>query len=293
MNVATAKSAQKQAVEHFDVLVVGAGISGIDAAHYLQTEHPGKSFVLLETQESFGGTWLTHKYPGIRSDSDLFTFGYKWKPWMGAPIATADEILKYLDEVLDEEDIRRHIRYQVKVTDATWSSEEKLWTVQAQRTDTGETLVFTTNFMWMCQGYYHHDKGYTPEWEDMDKYEGQIVHPQTWPEDLDYKDTWSVGVGTQYKFAPKWMASTGISYDSAMLDEGDATPAMPVGDSWRWGIGLQHEYSKKTTIGLSYELIYNGDIKVDQERGALSGRIAGKYKDAMIHVFGASLTHRF
>jgi len=188
MNVATGKVAQEQAVEHFDVLVVGAGISGIDAAHYLQTELPDKSFVLLETQESYGGTWLTHKYPGIRSDSDLFTFGYKWKPWMGAPIATAEEILKYLDEVLDEEDLRQHIRYGVKVTDARWSSETKLWTVQAENLDSGEALTFTSNFMWMCQGYYHHDQGYTPEWEGMEDYKGIIVHPQTWPEDLDYQD---------------------------------------------------------------------------------------------------------
>jgi len=188
MNVATGKVSQDQAVEHFDVLVVGAGISGIDAAHYLQSELPDKSFVLLETQESFGGTWLTHKYPGIRSDSDLFTFGYKWKPWMGAPIATAEEILKYLDEVLDEQDLRKHIRYRVKVTDASWSSESKLWTVQAENLDSGDALTFTTNFMWMCQGYYHHDEGYTPQWEGMEDYKGIIVHPQTWPEDLDYED---------------------------------------------------------------------------------------------------------
>ena len=125
-----------QAVEHFDVLIVGAGISGIDAAYHLQQQCPGRSFALLETQESFGGTWHTHKFPGIRSDSDLFTFGYKWKPWSGPPIATAGEILKYLDEVLDEQDIRKHIRFQHEVTTAVWSSEDKRWTLSVTRHDT-------------------------------------------------------------------------------------------------------------------------------------------------------------
>ena len=126
MNVA-AKTMQstRQDAEHVDVLIVGAGISGIDAAYHLQQQCPGRSFVLLETQESFGGTWHTHKFPGIRSDSDLFTFGYKWKPWTGVPIASAEAILDYLDEVLDEQDIRRHIRYRHEVMRATWSDEDK------------------------------------------------------------------------------------------------------------------------------------------------------------------------
>ena len=197
MNVATKSSAsQIQDAGHFDVLIVGAGISGIDAAYHLQKHCPGKSFTLLETQESFGGTWLTHKYPGIRSDSDLFTFGYKWKPWMGAPIATADEILGYLDETLDEQDIRRHIRYRHQVKTACWSSNDKLWTVTVDQLDTGERLRFTTNFLWMCQGYYRHWEGYTPEWPGMEDYEGQIVHPQTWPEDFDYQGKTVLVIGS-------------------------------------------------------------------------------------------------
>jgi cation diffusion facilitator CzcD-associated flavoprotein CzcO len=188
MNVATKQaSTQVQAAGHFDTLIVGAGISGIDAAYHLQKECPGKTFTLLETQESFGGTWLTHKYPGIRSDSDLYTFGFKWKPWVGAPIATADEILKYLNETLDEQDIRRHIRYQHRVKSANWSSDEGQWHVLVEKLESDETLEFTTNFLWMCQGYYKHEEGYTPEWPGMDKFKGQIVHPQRWPEDLDYK----------------------------------------------------------------------------------------------------------
>lgn len=173
--------------EHFDVLIVGAGISGISAAWHLQEQNPNKSYAILENQESFGGTWLTHTYPGIRSDSDLYTFGYSFKPWTSAPIATADEILKYMNEVIEESGIDKHIRYQHQIRNASWSSEDKLWTLTAEHTGTGETLQYTCNFLWMCQGYYRHSEGYTPDWKGMDKFGGEIVHPQTWPEELDYK----------------------------------------------------------------------------------------------------------
>jgi len=198
MNVAAVSTRQSaQEAGHFDTLIVGAGISGVDAAYYLQKQFPKRNYVVLDSLESFGGTWLTHKYPGIRSDSDLFTFGYKWKPWMGAPIATAEEILKYMQDAIDENDIGPHIRYQHKVKTATWSSPSKLWTVEAENTGTGERSRFTCNFLWMCQGYYHHEQGYTPEWPGMDQFKGQIVHPQTWPEDFDYtgKNVLVIGSG--------------------------------------------------------------------------------------------------
>lgn len=174
-------------LEHFDVLIAGAGISGVGSAWHLQQQSPDKSFVILEALESFGGTWHMHRYPGIRSDSDLFTFGYRFKPWTGAPIATAEEILTYMNEVIEENDIGRHIRYGHRISSATWSSKDNLWTVEATRTDTGERLTFTCNFMWMCQGYYRHSEGYTPEWPGMKDYKGRIVHPQTWHEDIDLK----------------------------------------------------------------------------------------------------------
>ena len=123
--------------EHFDVLIVGAGISGIGGGYHLTKQCPGTNFVILETQESFGGTWLTHRYPGIRSDSDLYTFGYRFKPWIGAPIATAAEILAYLGEVIEENDLGRHIRYRHKINSAHWSSSDNLWTIEAVQTDTG------------------------------------------------------------------------------------------------------------------------------------------------------------
>lgn len=181
---------------HFDVLVVGAGISGIGAAYHLMTQTPDKSFAVLDAFETFGGTWHTHKYPGIRSDSDLYTFGYRFKPWVGAPIATAEEIKTYMREVIEENGIGQHIRYRHKVTAATWSSKENLWTVTVSKLDTGETITLTTNFLWMCQGYYNHEKGYTPEWKGMDSYKGTIVHPQHWPEGLDYKGKRVVVIGS-------------------------------------------------------------------------------------------------
>lgn len=174
--------------EHVDVLIVGAGISGIGGAYHLQTQCPDKSYAILEGLENFGGTWWTHKYPGVRSDSDLYTFGYRFKPWVGAPIASAEEILKYMGEVIEENHIDEHIRYNHWINDASWSSEDQQWTVEGKRKDNDEPFKYTCNFLYMCQGYYKHSKGYTPQWEGMDDYEGQIVHPQTWPEDLDYKD---------------------------------------------------------------------------------------------------------
>ena len=182
--------------EHFDVLIVGAGISGVGGAYHLLKQCPGTSFVVLESQDSFGGTWLTHRYPGIRSDSDLYTFGYRFKPWTSAPIATAAEILRYMGEVIAENDIARHIRYRHRIIAASWSSNENRWSLDAVQADTGETVRFTTNFLWMCQGYYRHSQGYTPEWEGMDTFKGLIVHPQAWPEGLDYKGKNIVVIGS-------------------------------------------------------------------------------------------------
>ena len=187
---------ETQPATHVDVLIVGAGISGIDAAYHLRTQCPEKRFVLLETQESFGGTWHTHTYPGIRSDSDLYTFGFKWKPWVGAPIATAEEILKYLKETLDENDLHQHIRYRHKVKSASWNSQKQQWAVTVEQLDSGELRLFTCNFLWMCQGYYRHEQGYTPDWPGMERFKGVIVHPQSWPADLDYKGKRVIVIGS-------------------------------------------------------------------------------------------------
>ena len=183
-------------MEHVDVLVVGAGISGIGAAYHLTQQCPGKSFVVLDALESFGGTWWTHRYPGVRSDSYLFTFGYRFKPWKGAPLASGEEILKYMGEVIDENDLGPTIRYRHRITAARWSTDDRLWTVEVTRGDTGEELTFTTGFLWMCQGYYRHAPGYTPEWKGMEHFGGQVVHPQAWPDDLDYAGKRVVVIGS-------------------------------------------------------------------------------------------------
>jgi cation diffusion facilitator CzcD-associated flavoprotein CzcO len=182
--------------EHFDVLIVGAGISGVGVAYHLCDQRPATSFVILEAKDTFGGTWVTHTYPGIRSDSDLYTFGYRFKPWIGAPIATAEEILSYMGEVIDENDLDEHIRYHHHISAASWSSDDARWTVTATNTISGETRIFTANFLWMCQGYYKHDEGYTPDWHGMADYKGQVVHPQTWPDDIELEDKQVVVIGS-------------------------------------------------------------------------------------------------
>ena len=193
----TDQTASATPVEHFDVLVVGAGISGINAAYHLRQQCPDTRFVVLETFHSFGGTWLSHTYPGIRSDSDLYTFGYSFKPWVGPPIATAGEILSYLGEVITENDLERDFRYRHQITNARWSSAEKHWAITATNLDTGVPQHFTATFLYMGQGYYRHNRGHWPEWQDMDQFEGRLVHSEEWTEDVEYagKNVLLIGSG--------------------------------------------------------------------------------------------------
>jgi monooxygenase len=187
---------QAEDAGHVDVLIVGAGVSGIGAAHHLRERFPDQSFVILDAQDNRGGTWWTHQYPGVRSDSDLFTYGYRFKPWRGPSIAAGGEILAYLDEVIKEDDLGPHIRYQCRVTAASWSTADRQWTVEVTRGADGQRLRYTTSFLWMCQGYYNHDKPYRPQWEGMDRFQGVILHPQQWPEDLDLAGKRVVVIGS-------------------------------------------------------------------------------------------------
>ena len=196
---ATAPAQNSEQVEdggHVDVLIVGAGVSGIGAAHHLREQFPDRSFVILDAQDNRGGTWWTHQFPGVRSDSDLFTYGYRFKPWRGPSIAAGGEILTYLDEVIEEDDLAPFIRYRHRVTAASWSSEDARWNVDVTRGDTGQRLRFTTAFLWMCQGYYNHAKPYRPEWPGLEKFHGVVVHPQKWPADLDLAGKRVVVIGS-------------------------------------------------------------------------------------------------
>ena len=183
--------------EYFDVLIVGAGISGIGSAWHLQDRCPGKSYVILEGRESLGGTWDLFRYPGIRSDSDMYTLGFSFKPWReGKAIADGPSILRYLEETAQESGIDDHIRYRHKVREARWSDDDAHWTVIAENAATGETVTFRCGFLLMCSGYYNYAHGYLPDWPGRDQYRGQFVHPQLWPEDLDYSGKKVVVIGS-------------------------------------------------------------------------------------------------
>ncbi|HUB72956.1 MAG TPA: NAD(P)/FAD-dependent oxidoreductase [Solirubrobacteraceae bacterium] len=183
--------------EHFDVLIVGAGLSGIGCACHLQREQPGKSYAILEARGATGGTWDLFRYPGIRSDSDLHTYAYEFKPWLEEKaIADGPSILRYIRETALENGIDRHIRLNHEVVRASWSSETARWTVQARRTDTGESAAFTCGWLFSAGGYYRYDEPYVPELEGRERFGGRIVHPQRWPEDLDYEGKRVVVIGS-------------------------------------------------------------------------------------------------
>jgi monooxygenase len=180
----------------FDVIIVGAGLSGIGAAFHLQRDCPKKSFVILEGRDALGGTWDLFRYPGIRSDSDMNTLGFRFRPWRGEKaIADGPSILTYLNDTARENGIDRKIRYHHKVKRASWSSPQARWTLEVEGSD-GETLTFTCNFLQMCSGYYDYDGGYMPGWPGMERFEGQTIHPQKWPEDLDYAGKRVVVIGS-------------------------------------------------------------------------------------------------
>src|SRR5271166_6037019 len=184
-------------LEHVDVLIVGAGLSGIGAAHHLQADCPRKTYAILEAREAIGGTWDLFRYPGIRSDSDMYTLGYRFRPWKDAhAIADGPAILDYVRETAREGGIERNIRFRHRVLSAEFSTAEARWRVHAERTDTGEAVELSCSFLLLCSGYYRYDEGYTPDFPGMERFAGRIVHPQRWSEDIDYAGKRVVVIGS-------------------------------------------------------------------------------------------------
>ena len=190
-------TASPTGAEHLDVLVVGAGMSGVGLGRYLRTEHPRKTFAIFEARAEAGGTWDLFRYPGVRSDSDLHTFGYEFKPWRDKEsIASAARILAYLRQTATENGLDDLIRYQHKVVAADWSWDEARWRVDVERVNTGERLRLTAGWIFCAGGYFRYDEGYVPQFAGRERFRGPIVHPQAWPEDLDFAGKRVVVIGS-------------------------------------------------------------------------------------------------
>jgi monooxygenase len=197
--------------EYVDVLIVGAGLSGVGAACHLSEECPDKTYAILEARDAMGGTWDLFRYPGIRSDSDMFTLGYRFRPWpAAAAIADGPSIREYINDTAREYRVDEKIRYHHKVLDATWSTDDSQWTVTVERTDTGETVEMACNFLYTCTGYYSYDEGYSPEFPGQERFQGEVIHPQHWPEDLDYSGKRVVVIGS---------GATAVTLVPAMTDK--------------------------------------------------------------------------
>ncbi|WP_433578227.1 flavin-containing monooxygenase [Nocardia brasiliensis] len=220
-------SERGKAPEHLDVVIVGAGLSGIGAAYRLQTECPGKTYAIVEARAALGGTWDLFRYPGIRSDSDMFTLGYPFKPWRDAKsIADGPSILRYIDETAAENGIDRHIRYGTKVIAADWSSETARWTLTLEQRDAaGDTVrrELTCGFLYACAGYYNYDHGYTPEFPGLSSFSGQVVHPQFWPEELDYSGKRVVVIGS---------GATAVTLVPSMADAAEQVTMLQRSPTW-------------------------------------------------------------
>ncbi|HEX4937330.1 MAG TPA: NAD(P)/FAD-dependent oxidoreductase [Candidatus Kapabacteria bacterium] len=235
-------------IEYVDVLIIGAGLSGIGAACHLRRDCPNKTFAILEGRNAMGGTWDLFRYPGIRSDSDMYTLGYNFKPWTN-PKAIADgaSIRDYIRETAAEHKVDRKIRYGHKVIRADWSSDQAQWTVDILRTDSGDTLQMRCNFLLGCTGYYNYAAGFTPHFEGREQFKGTIIHPQHWPEDLDYSGKRVVVIGS---------GATAVTLVPAMTDKAAHVTMLQRSPSYVASVPLEDKLSNKLRRYLPEKLVY-------------------------------------
>jgi len=230
-----------------DVIIIGAGLSGVGAAVHLKKNCPGKRFLLLEARDAIGGTWDLFRYPGIRSDSDMFTLGYKFKPWTNPKaIADGESIREYIQETAREYDIERHIRFGHKVVNADWSSRAARWTIEVQTRD-GDTVKLQSQFVICCSGYYKYENGFTPEFPGRDAFKGQIVHPQLWPENLDYSGKKVVVIGS---------GATAVTLVPAMTDKAAHVTMLQRSPSYVASVPEKDEISIALRKYLPEEVVY-------------------------------------
>lgn len=245
--------------EHPDVVIVGAGLSGIGAAYRLQTECPAKSYAILEARSVLGGTWDLFRYPGVRSDSDMFTLSYPFKPWRDAPsIADGPSILRYLQETATEFGIDRKIRYSTEVIAADWSTETARWTLTIQHRDAAGALehsIMTCGFLYICAGYYHYEHGYEPDFPDIESFDGRVVHPQFWPQDLDYAGKRVVVIGS---------GATAVTLVPAMAEKTELVTMLQRSPTWIGAIPGRDTFADRMrallTPGLAHRLIRTKNI---------------------------------
>jgi len=268
-----------QDIEHFDVLIVGAGLSGIGAAYYVQRQCPSKSFAILEGRETMGGTWDLFRYPGVRSDSDMYTLGYQFRPWREAKaIADGPSILNYVRDTARDYGIDRKIRYGHRVTRASWSSPEARWTVETALPG-GKLVQFTTKFLYMCSGYYDYAEGYMPGWPGMERYGGRIVHPQQWPDDLDYAGRRIVVIGSGATAVTLVPALAESAVHVTMLQRSPtyivARPSEDVIANWLRG---------RVSARLAYGLVRWKNVLLQMYFYNLARRKPGKTKKGIMHL---------
>ena len=263
---------------HKDVIVVGAGISGIAAAYNLQKSCPNKSFAILEGRSALGGTWDLFKYPGIRSDSDMHTLGFRFKPWIHKKsIADASSILEYLNETVDEYGIRDKIVFNQKVTSANWLSEKSLWELSV--VDEGQKISMTCNFLFLCGGYYSYDKPYMPKFPEQDRFEGQVIHPQFWDESMDYSDKKVIVIGSGATAVTLVPAIAKNAAHVTMLQRSPSyVVSAPGEDSWSQAL------NKIFPIRLTYFLIRWKNIFRTSLGFYLSRKYPERVKDRLINL---------